>query len=73
MKLVEIGKVISKTWKNPRYFWYFLRNVNILRDHFPKVHQRFMMRKNLDLGKTQDLRKLHVILRTTDFVMNLNS
>jgi hypothetical protein len=47
--------------------------VNILRDHFPKVYQRFMARKNLDLGKGQDLKKLHVILRTTDFVMNLNA
>lgn len=73
MKISEIVRVISKTWKNPRYFWYFLKNVNILRDHFPKVYQRYVTRKNLDLGKTQDLRKLHVILRTTDFVMNLNA
>ena len=73
MKLVEIGKVISRTWKNPRYFLYFLKNVNILRDHFPKIYQRYVMWKNLDLGKVQDLRKLHVILRTTDFVMNLNA
>lgn len=73
MKMSQISKVFSRTWKNPRYLWYFLRNVNFLRDHFPKVHQRFMMRKNLDLGKAQDLRKLHVILRTTDFVMNINA
>lgn len=73
MKISQISKVFFRTWKNPRYLWYFLRNVNFLRDHFPKVHQRFMMRKNLDLGKAQDLRKLHVILRTTDFVMNINA
>ena len=73
MNIAQISKVLSKTWRNPRYLWYFIRNVNILRDHFPKVYQRFMTRKNLDLGKVQDLKKLHVILRTTDFVMNLNA
>lgn len=73
MNISQISKVISRTWKNPRYFLYFLKNVNILRDHFPKVYQRFITRKNLDLGKGQDLKKLHVILRTTDFVMNLNA
>ncbi len=73
MGIAEAGKVVSKAWRNPRYLWYFIRNVNVLRDHFPRVYQRFMTRKTLKLGKALNLKKLHVILRTTDFVMNLNA
>lgn len=34
MNISQISKVLSKTWRNPRYLWYFIRNVNILRDYF---------------------------------------
>ena len=69
----ELKKVLQRARSNPRYLWYFFQNVNIVRDHFPSLYRRYKLRKRLDVGAAADLRKLHVILRTTDFVMNINA
>ena len=69
----EVMKVVKKARLNPRYLWYFFQNVNIVRDHFPNLYRWCMARKSLDVGASANLRKLHVVLRTTDFVMNLNA
>ena len=67
-------KVLKKSWRNPRYFLYFMSNVHFIRDHFPSVYRRKLERKALDLGnESNELIRLHVIMRTTDSVMNLNS
>lgn len=71
--IAELKKALQKTRHNPRYLWYFFQNVNIGRDHFPSLYRRYKLRKRLDVGAAADLRKLHVILRTTDFVMNINA
>lgn len=71
-----IGKmidVLKRSFRNPRYLWYFMQNVHIIRDRFPSLHQIFLRRKKLNLGNLYDLTNLHVILRTTDYVMNLNA
>ena len=70
---MQIRNVLRKALHNPRYLWYFLRNVNVFRDHFPSLYWRFKLRKSLNLGSAADMRRLHVILRTTDFVMNINA
>lgn len=71
--IVQLKDAFAKTWSNPHYLWYFIRNVNVLRDHFPKIYRRLQNCKALDVGGASGLKKLHVILRTTDFVMNLNA
>ena len=69
----QLRNALRKARHNPRYLWYFWQNVNVLRDHFPSVYQRFKLRKCLNLGVATGLQRLHVVLRTTDFVMNLNA
>lgn len=71
--IAQLTDVMKKTWRNPRYLWYFIQNVNVLRDHFPTFYQRLLNRRLLNLGGQSDLLRLHIIVRTTDFVMNINS
>lgn len=71
--ILELKKALQMARHNPRYLWYFFQNVNIARDHIPNIYRRYMLQKCLDIGSPTDLRKMHVILRTTDFVMNLNA
>lgn len=69
----QLINALTKARQNPRHLWYFFQNVNIARDHFPNLYRRYILRKSLDIGSPTDLRKMHVILRTTDVVMNLNA
>lgn len=69
----ELKNAMMRGWKNPRYLWYFFQNVNVLRDHFPVLYRKMQSRKGLKLGGPSGLSQLHVVLRTTDFVMNLNA
>ena len=69
----QLKNAMKKGWKNPRYLWYFFQNVNVLRDHFPALYHKMQSRKALKLGGPSGLSRIHVILRTTDFVMNLNA
>ena len=69
----QLRSVLVKSAKNPMYFWYFLQNVHPVRDHFPRLFSLLRRKKYLNLGDKSNLNKLHVILRTTDFVMNTNS
>ncbi len=71
--IVQLKNALSKARRNPRYLWYFWQNINVVRDHFPRLYQFLQTDKSLDLGGETCLSKLHVILRTTDFVMNINS
>ncbi len=71
--IAQLNNLLSKAWRDPCYFWYFCRNVNVLRDYFPSIFMRIMSRKSLRLGDACALCNIHVILRTTDFVMNLNA
>ena len=69
----QLKDALSKSWRCPRYFLYFLRNIHYLREHFPSLRQLQLKRKALDIGEAQCLRKLHIIMRTTDAVMNMNA
>lgn len=71
--ITQLKKAISRSVGNPGYLWYFWRNVDIIHDHFPLLHHFLERRKALDLGGPSVLAKLHVILRTTDSVMNINA
>lgn len=71
--IAQLKNVMEKGWRNPRYLWYFFRNVNVLRDHFPELYRKMQSRRSLVLGNPSGLSRIHVILRTTDFVMNLNA
>lgn len=69
----QLKDAMLKARSNPRHLWYFFQNINVVRDHFPVFYRRFKTRKCLNLGGGSDLNSLHVVLRTTDFVMNLNA
>ena len=71
--IAQLRNAFRKVWRNPRYLWYFFLNVNIIRDHFPSVYRKMQGWKTLKLGGQSELSRLHVVLRTTDFVMNLNA
>ena len=75
--VAKLKNALVKAWRNPRYIWYLWQNIDVVRDHFPKLHHAMQKsrrkRLSFDLGEKTGLSKLHVILRTTDFVMNLNS
>lgn len=71
--IAQLKNAIWKARKNPRYLWYFCQNINIVRDHFPALYCKLQSRKSLKLGGSAELSRIHVILRTTDFVMNLNA
>ena len=71
--IAQIKNALKKGWRNPQYLWYFFQNVNVVRDHFPSLYRKMQDRKALKLGEPSELSRIHVILRTTDFVMNLNA
>lgn len=68
----QLKHALRKARRNPRHLWYFLQNVDILRDHFPQTWRRLRERRRLDLGGPRNLSRLHVILRTTDSVESVN-
>lgn len=70
---MKLKQVLTKSWQNPRYLWYAWKNTHYF---FPKIYslQNHFRRSNtFKLGQTSELKKLHVILRTTDYVMNINA
>ena len=69
----QLKRALCKARNNPRHLWYFLQNVDILRDHFPQAWRRLRERHRLNLGSPRDISRLHVILRTTDSVESVNS
>lgn len=71
--LSRLAKLIRRTAGNPRYFVYFWRNVSLVKDHLPWLYRYFLCKRCLDLGGVFPLKRLHVVLRTTDTVMNLNA
>ena len=71
--ITQLKNALSKARRNPRYLWYFWQNINVIRDHFPRLYRFLLTHKSLDLGGGICLSKFHVILRTKDFVMNINS
>ena len=75
--IAQLKNAMLKARHNPCYLWYLWQNIDIVRDHFPRLYhalQRSRQKRiSLDLGGKAALTKLHVILRTTDFVMNLSS
>ena len=70
----KLKRVFIKTKRNPRYLGYYVRNISkyIMQRYVPSIYG-FFKPKDLDLGQPCGLRKLHVILRTTDTVMNINA
>lgn len=70
----KLKRVFIKTKRNPRYLGYYVRNISkyIMQRYVPSIYD-FFKSKDLDLGQPCGLRKLHVILRTTDTVMNINA
>ena len=69
-----LGEIFRRCLEKPAYFGYFIKNVHPVRDHFPSLYAALERRKsNFDLGGGCHVSKLHVILRTTDAVMNLNA
>lgn len=70
----RLKRVLKKTMQNPRYLRYYVRNVGeyVILSQFPAIY-RYFMAKDLDLGCKGSLRRLHVIIRTTDAVMNINA
>ena len=69
----QLKNALTKARRNPRYLWYFWQNIDIMRDHFPRLHRCLQRDRSLDLGGEAGLSRLHVILRTTDSVMNINA
>ena len=74
--IAQLKDALRKARRNPRHLWYVWQNVDIVRDHFPALHRiRVRFRKwwsSLDIGGASRISKLHVILRTTNAVMNLS-
>ena len=71
--IAQLRKIFARSMHNPMYAWYFMQNVDLLRDHFPSLYRKIQERKALDIGGATKFSQLHVVLRTTDFVMNLNA
>lgn len=71
--IAQLKDAFRKARENPRHLWYFLQNVNILRDHFPQTWRKLCERRSLNLGGPREISSLHVILRTTDSVESVNS
>lgn len=69
-----IKQLLVNSMHNPLYFNYHMRNATHYRfkKYFPTIYGYFKS-KAIDLGNKSDLRRLHVILRTTDQVMNINA
>lgn len=72
--MVRIKRLLTKIRQNPRYFWYITL---IACDYYKRKRKLaslvFSRPNDLDLGDPCGLKKLHVILRTTDAVMSINS
>lgn len=74
--LNNLKYVLTKTWYNPRYLGYYWQNAYFFRGHFPaifKYFDSFKKPKGLDIGEISGLKNVHVILRTTNSVMNINA
>lgn len=72
--MVNIKRLLTKTKQNPRYLRYYL--LNVLGFYYKKrsLPSFVYFRPNdLNLGDPCGLKKLHIILRTTDMVMNINA
>lgn len=72
----KLKHVLNKSRHNPRYIWYYWQNLHYCRNHFPAIYSifnSFKRSKEIDLGERSGIEKLHVILRTTDCVMNMNA
>lgn len=69
----QLKNALLKSRHNPRYLWYFFQSVNVVRDHFPKLYRYLQKGKSLELGGRSGLAHLHVILRTTDYVMSVSA
>lgn len=74
MIIKKIRRVLVKTRQNPRYLRYYVRNLShyYFQKLFPTIYGLFKP-EALDLGEATDLKRLHVIIRTTDQVMNINA
>lgn len=71
--ITQAVEALRRSARDSGYLLYFLRNVNILRDHFPQAYRWWREeRKTLRLGGPRAFAQLHVILRTTDRVLNVN-
>lgn len=70
----KLKQVLAKSKHNPHYLCFYVRNGvgKMIQHNFPTLHRAFTT-KDLDLGHTSGIKHLHVILRTTDQVMNINS
>ncbi len=67
-------RALRRSVRDPGYLLYFLRNVDVLHDRFPRVCRWWRIdRKSLRLGGPRAFSRLHVILRTTDRVLNVNA
>lgn len=69
----QLADAFRKSCRDPRYLWYFVQNLHPIHERFPTLYNSLIKRKALRLGGNTALSKLHVILRTTDHVMNLNA
>ncbi len=70
----RLKQVLVKSKHNPHYLCYYVRNGvgKIIQNYFPALYSAFTTR-DLGLGHISGIKQLHVILRTTDQVMNINS
>lgn len=74
--LERLNAILTKTMDNPQYLRYYWQNKHFCRWYFPSVYRFFQTFKkptSIDLGSESGLARLHVILRTTDAVMNINA
>ena len=69
----QLKKALKASVSNPMYLYYLWKNIHMVRDHLPSLYQSLIRRRALDLGGKGDVSKLHIVMRTTDCVMNLNS
>lgn len=69
----QLKKALKVSVRNPMYLYYLWKNIHVVRDHFPSLYQSLLRRRALNLGGKADVSKLHIVMRTTDYVMNLNS
>lgn len=73
MNRQTVRRFIGLLAKGPSHAVYFLKNVHFIRDNFPVLYRILNSKRELDLGGPSKIVRLHVILRTTDTVMNLNA
>jgi len=63
-------EMLRESLKGPSHLRYCLKNIHPIRDHFPEWYSRS---RRLKLGGAANVSRIHVILRTTDGVLNLNA